>query len=115
MQGSSTVTAGYLPSSNEEIIPVDHIQTWERTAIWPGQETAPWIRPNGGSDLDDQMTYALVGLYGVVTGTNNLNENERMHRPAVDVGTGSDQGNFSKTQHPFEDNATVSKLLGDLF
>jgi hypothetical protein len=67
------------------------------------------------SDLDDQMTYALIDLYGVATGTNNLNKNERMHCPAVNVGTGGDQGNFSKTQHPFEDNATVSKLLGDLF
>jgi hypothetical protein len=115
MQGSSTATAGYLPSSNEEIITVDHMQTWEGTAIWPGPETAPWIRPDGGSDLDDQMTYALIDLYGVATGTNNLNENERMHRPAADVGMGGDQGNFSKTQHPFEDNDTVSKLLGDLF
>jgi hypothetical protein len=116
MQGLSTVTAGYLASSNEEIIPVDHMQPWEGTTNWPGQESAPWIRSDEVSGLDEQMACALIDLCGVATGTsNNLNGNGRMHRPPVDVGTGGDQRNFSKSQYPFEDNAMAPKLLGDLF
>jgi hypothetical protein len=58
------------------------------------------------------MTYALIDLYGVATGRgNNLNGNGRMNRPRVDAGAGGNQGNFSKTQHPFEDNATVSEFV----
>lgn len=110
MQGSSTT--GYLPSSNGGNIPADHMQPWAGTTIWPGQETASWIRPDGASDLDEQMTYALIDLYGVAAG--NLNGNGRMDRSQLNAGTSGDRGNFSKAQHPFEDNTTVSKLLGDL-
>jgi hypothetical protein len=116
IQGSTVVTSGYLPSSNEEIIPVDYMQLWEGATSWLDQESAPWIRSDGISDLDEQITRALIDLYGVATSTgNSLSGNGRMHRSSVDVGTGGDQGNFTKSQHPFEDNATVSKLLGDLF
>jgi hypothetical protein len=57
MQGSSTATAGYLPSSNEEIIPVDHMQPWEGATSWPGQESAPWIRSDGVADC--QLVYRV--------------------------------------------------------
>jgi hypothetical protein len=78
-------------------------QAWNSNTTWPQQQNADWLPSYGGSDIGSHMSYALTDLFEVVGGNVNM----------ADVGN-RDQDGFMRTQHPLENNGTVSRLLGDL-